>query len=93
VSKVPIAVPSGSTSVRTSSSGPALAPPGGGTSRFAKSGGISLDEEAKLVYGVIYSLRNMVNKLKGTSEMGSFLAYKTVCFSSTHLCSCFFANH
>jgi len=27
--------------------------------------GLAFDEEAKLVYGIVFSLRNMVNKLAG----------------------------
>lgn len=36
---------------------------------------LSFDEEAKLVYGVIFSLRNMVHKLSGRDE--AFVNYKT----------------
>lgn len=32
--------------------------------------GLSFDEEAKLVYGVVLSLRNMVKKLAGKSVPG-----------------------
>ncbi|KAK3828136.1 MAG: TRAPP complex subunit bet5 [Benniella sp.] len=37
---------------------------------------MSLEEEGKLVYGVVYSLRNLVKKL-GTSHQEGFIAYKT----------------
>ncbi|KAG6832595.1 hypothetical protein H0H92_014431 [Tricholoma furcatifolium] len=46
------------------------APPAGLTST-----GLSFDEEAKLVYGVILSLRNMVKKLSGRDE--NFVNYRT----------------
>ena len=42
-------------------------PPAGLTST-----GLAFDEEAKLVYGVILSLRNMVKKLSGRSELDLF---------------------
>ncbi|TPX31973.1 hypothetical protein SmJEL517_g04798 [Synchytrium microbalum] len=42
----------------------------------ASGGDISFEEESKLVYGVILSLRNMVSKLTGKSSEG-FIAYKT----------------
>ncbi|KAH9171990.1 TRAPP complex subunit bet5 [Lactarius sanguifluus] len=41
---------------------------GGGT-------GLPFDEEAKLVYGVILSLRNMIKRLSGRDE--SFVSYRT----------------
>jgi hypothetical protein len=34
-------------------------------STYTTGGGLPFDEEAKLVYGVILSLRNMVKKLSG----------------------------
>ncbi|KAF9928889.1 TRAPP subunit bet5 [Modicella reniformis] len=37
---------------------------------------MSLEEEGKLVYGVVYSLRNLVKKL-GKSNQEGFIAYKT----------------
>ncbi|CAL1706890.1 unnamed protein product [Somion occarium] len=37
--------------------------------------GLSFDEEAKLVYGVVLSLRNMIKKLSGKDEQ--FVNYKT----------------
>ncbi|KAF8929143.1 TRAPP subunit bet5 [Dissophora ornata] len=37
---------------------------------------MSLEEEGKLVYGVVYSLRNLVKKL-GKSSQDGFIAYKT----------------
>ncbi|KAI9013265.1 Sybindin-like protein, partial [Gaertneriomyces semiglobifer] len=39
--------------------------------------GMELSEEAKLVYGVIFSLRNLVNKLSPQPESDGFLTYKT----------------
>ncbi|KAL1410353.1 Trafficking protein particle complex subunit BET5 [Vanrija albida] len=39
------------------------------------SAGLPFDEEAKLVYGVVLSLRNMVKKLSGKDE--AFTSYKT----------------
>ena len=45
----------------SSSSGAGGQLPGGG----GQSTGLSFDEEAKLVYGVVLSLRNMVKKLSG----------------------------
>ncbi|KAJ3190407.1 Trafficking protein particle complex subunit 1 [Gaertneriomyces sp. JEL0708] len=38
---------------------------------------MELSEEAKLVYGVIFSLRNLVNKLSPQPESDGFLTYKT----------------
>ncbi|KAI8799924.1 Sybindin-like protein [Cladochytrium replicatum] len=38
-------------------------------------GDISLEEEAKLVYGVVFSLRNLVKKLSGKSD--GFISYRT----------------
>ena len=43
------------------SSGAGGQPPSGG----GQSTGLSFDEEAKLVYGVVLSLRNMIKKLSG----------------------------
>jgi len=40
-----------------------------------QSTGLSFDEEAKLVYGVVLSLRNMIKKLSGKDEQ--FVSYKT----------------
>ncbi|KAF8844345.1 snare-like protein [Paxillus ammoniavirescens] len=40
-----------------------------------KSNALSFDEEAKLVYGVILSLRNMIKKLSGRDEQ--FTSYRT----------------
>jgi len=37
--------------------------------------GLAFDEEAKLVYGVVISLRNMIKKLSGRDE--SFVNYRT----------------
>ena len=42
----------------------------------ASNKGLPFDEEAKLVYGVVLSLRNMVKKLSGKQEE-PFLSYKT----------------
>ena len=38
---------------------------GGDKRAYTTGGGLPFDEEAKLVYGVILSLRNMVKKLSG----------------------------
>lgn len=38
--------------------------------------GLSFDEEAKLVYGVVLSLRNMVKKLAGKSVLGVLEKYR-----------------
>ncbi|ORX44756.1 snare-like protein [Hesseltinella vesiculosa] len=38
---------------------------------------ISMEEEAKLVYGVILSLRNFVRKLSSTSDHDGFISYRT----------------
>jgi len=49
-----------------------------GASAGAASGasaGLPFDEEAKLVYGVVLSLRNMVRRLSGRDE--SFVSYRT----------------
>lgn len=73
--KLPPAGTAGAQGARTSSS---AGPAGPKTARSGRPGGISLEEESKLVYGVIYSLRNMVNKLKASSDLGSFLSYRTV---------------
>ncbi|KII92580.1 hypothetical protein PLICRDRAFT_37350 [Plicaturopsis crispa FD-325 SS-3] len=43
-------------------------------SQFSSTG-LPFDEEAKLVYGVILSLRNMIRKLSGRDEQ--FVAYRT----------------
>ncbi|KAL1696421.1 Sybindin-like protein [Schizophyllum commune] len=53
----------------TASPAVAQQPPG------VTSTGLPFDEEAKLVYGVIISLRNMVKKLSGKDEQ--FTAYRT----------------
>ncbi|CAG8440823.1 2162_t:CDS:2 [Ambispora leptoticha] len=45
------------------------------TSLFSDSRLINLDEEAKLVYGVVFSLRNFVRKLSGSQD--GFLSYRT----------------
>ncbi|EPQ29315.1 uncharacterized protein PFL1_03070 [Pseudozyma flocculosa PF-1] len=44
---------------------------------------LPFDEEAKLVYGVVFSLRNMVRKLGGNSE--SFNSYTTSTYTLAHL--------
>jgi len=48
-------------------------PPSGAAS--SASAGLPFDEEAKLVYGVVLSLRNMVKRLSGRDE--SFVSYRT----------------
>ncbi|CAG8535707.1 9739_t:CDS:2 [Funneliformis mosseae] len=45
------------------------------TSIFSEGRMINIEEEAKLVYGVVFSLRNFVKKLSGSQD--GFLAYKT----------------
>ncbi|KAF9529359.1 TRAPP complex subunit bet5 [Crepidotus variabilis] len=45
------------------------------TSVGTSSSGLPFDEEAKLVYGVVISLRNMIKKLAGRDE--SFVNYRT----------------
>ncbi|KAL7010360.1 Trafficking protein particle complex subunit BET5 [Cystobasidiomycetes sp. EMM_F5] len=50
----------------------AAVPPTKPTSR----GGLPFDEEAKLVYGILSSVRNMAKKLSGKDDE-AFLAYKT----------------
>ncbi|KAG9302159.1 hypothetical protein G9A89_020593 [Geosiphon pyriformis] len=45
------------------------------TSMFSDTRLINLDEEAKLVYGVVFSLRNFVRKLSGSQD--GFLSYRT----------------
>jgi hypothetical protein len=47
----------------------------GGAGGAASGAGLPFDEEAKLVYGVILSLRNMVKRLSGRDE--SFVSYRT----------------
>ncbi|KAM0748618.1 hypothetical protein T439DRAFT_327882 [Meredithblackwellia eburnea MCA 4105] len=57
-----------------------------------KGGGLAFDEEAKLVYGIILSLRNMVKKLSG-KEDDTFHSFSTSAYklhylytsTSTHL--------
>lgn len=44
---------------------------------------LPLDQEAKLVYGVVYSLRNMVRKLGGQSE--TFHSFSTSTYTLTHM--------
>jgi hypothetical protein len=51
---------------------PQSAPPAAAT---AAGTGLPFDEEAKLVYGVILSLRNMIKRLSGRDE--SFVSYRT----------------
>ncbi|OCF30484.1 hypothetical protein I316_07866 [Kwoniella heveanensis BCC8398] len=48
---------------------------GGGVGGGGANKGLPFDEEAKLVYGVILSLRNMVKKLSGREE--AFTSYST----------------
>ncbi|EKM54403.1 uncharacterized protein PHACADRAFT_96666 [Phanerochaete carnosa HHB-10118-sp] len=47
----------------------------GATQRVPANAGLPFDEEAKLVYGVVLSLRNMVKKLSGRDE--TFVNYRT----------------
>ncbi|CAD6566857.1 MAG: TRAPP subunit bet5 [Tremellales sp. Tagirdzhanova-0007] len=46
-----------------------------GPARVVGGRGLPFDEEAKLVYGVVLSLRNMVKKLSGRDE--AFTSYRT----------------
>ncbi|KAI8818120.1 Sybindin-like protein [Fimicolochytrium jonesii] len=39
--------------------------------------GMSLEEEAKLVYGVVFSLKNLVNRLSAKAGSEGFLSYRT----------------
>ncbi|KAJ3146858.1 Trafficking protein particle complex subunit 1 [Geranomyces michiganensis] len=39
--------------------------------------GMSLEEEAKLVYGVVFSLRNLVSKLAAKPGSDGFISYRT----------------
>ncbi|KAF7361844.1 Trafficking protein particle complex subunit [Mycena venus] len=54
---------------------PLLQPPPSPITTPMTSTGLAFDEEAKLVYGVILSLRNMVKKLSGRDEQ--FVNYRT----------------
>ncbi|GMK59059.1 hypothetical protein CspeluHIS016_0700740 [Cutaneotrichosporon spelunceum] len=56
-----------------SSSGPGT--PGAATVAPKRQAGLPFDEESKLVYGVVLSLRNMVKKLSGKDEQ--FTSFKT----------------
>ncbi|KAL7411157.1 hypothetical protein BDY24DRAFT_396802 [Mrakia frigida] len=64
--------PSGGTVVHDSEGGRGE----GGGGRTGGGGGLPFDEEAKLVYGVVLSLRNMVKKLTG-SPQSLFHVYNT----------------
>lgn len=44
---------------------------------------LPFDEEAKLIYGVVYSLRNMVRKVGGPDEV--FFNYSTSAYTLSHL--------
>jgi len=44
---------------------------------------LPLDQEAKLIYGVVYSLRNMVRKLGGPTE--TFHNFSTSTYTLTHM--------
>jgi hypothetical protein len=46
--------------------------------------GLPVEEEAKLVYGVVYSLRNIVTKLSKTGN-GNFFAFRTNIYKLHHL--------
>ncbi|CAG8611383.1 2721_t:CDS:2 [Paraglomus brasilianum] len=45
------------------------------TSMLSDSRLVNIDEEAKLVYGVVFSLRNFVRKLSGSQD--GFISYRT----------------
>ncbi|WFD36472.1 Trafficking protein particle complex subunit BET5 [Malassezia cuniculi] len=49
----------------------------------ASSALLPFDEEAKLIYGVVFSLRNMVRKLGGPEEI--FFSYSTSVYTLSHL--------
>ncbi|KAG7440039.1 snare-like protein [Guyanagaster necrorhizus] len=71
---------SGSGAAASDSPSPLLQTPVSAASALMTSGpitstGLSFDEEAKLVYGVILSLRNMIRKLSGRDEQ--FVNYRT----------------
>ncbi|XP_055380668.1 trafficking protein particle complex subunit 1 [Condylostylus longicornis] len=42
-----------------------------------KKSGITLEEEAKLMYGMLFSLKSFVNKISPTDPKDGFLNYKT----------------
>ncbi|PKI83700.1 Trafficking protein particle complex subunit BET5 [Malassezia vespertilionis] len=48
-----------------------------------ESAALPFDEEAKLLYGLVYSLRNMVRKLGGKNE--SFYSFSTSTYTLSHL--------
>ncbi|KXS09409.1 hypothetical protein M427DRAFT_129089 [Gonapodya prolifera JEL478] len=60
--------------------GPGSEPIGGGGAQA--NGGLAWEEEAKLVYGVIFSLKNICNKLRGSE--GGFICYRTSTYKLHH---------
>jgi len=55
--------------------GPQTPMPGGGALQSQQNQGLPFDEEAKLVFGLILSLRSMIKKLSGKDE--NFTGYNT----------------
>ncbi|KAN0064643.1 Trafficking protein particle complex subunit BET5 [Thecaphora frezii] len=80
---LPSRAPAASTAVHDhrSSSGSQFASHAGAPT--GSSDALPFDEEAKLVYGVVFSLRNMVRKLGGSGE--SFNSYTTSTYTLAHL--------
>jgi hypothetical protein len=54
------------------------------TTSVTGTGRLPSEEEAKLVYGVIYSLRSLCSKLSKNKSASSFLAYKTSHYKLHH---------
>ncbi|KND05007.1 TRAPP subunit BET5 [Spizellomyces punctatus DAOM BR117] len=69
------------TKPRTTATSPESSSPGDVTQGTAKGAigatGMSLEEEAKLVYGVVFSLRNLVSKLNAKPGSEGFISYRT----------------
>ncbi|QVM11876.1 TRAPP subunit bet5, variant 2 [Coccidioides posadasii str. Silveira] len=65
------------TSVPPKTSRPAsdTAPLSNGVSKSAPGGPLSAEDDAKLIFGTVFSLRNMVRKLGGDDD--NFLCYRT----------------
>ncbi|KAJ3091240.1 TRAPP subunit bet5 [Quaeritorhiza haematococci] len=57
----------------------------GGVGGLVGTGDMAFEEEAKLVYGVVYSLRNLVNRLSPKSNSDSFLSYRTAHYKLHYL--------
>ncbi|KAI9591343.1 Sybindin-like protein [Syncephalis fuscata] len=54
------------------------------TTSIAANGRLPSEEEAKLVYGVVYSLRNLCGKLSKNKGTSNFLAYRTSHYKLHH---------